>query len=87
MDMAGSIDLHNSLQKFSIKIVWQLRTVKVILVLNTTQVKKNVVDLQKKQYRNNKKQKTNIDIMYNYNCLKNLLLTVKLLMNALAKKS
>ena len=65
MDMAGSIDLHNSLQKFSIKIVWQLRTVKVILVLNTTQVKKNVVDLQKKQYRNNKKQKTNIDIMYN----------------------
>ena len=65
MDMAGSIDLHNSLQKFSIKIVWQLRIVKVILVLNTTQVKKNVVDLQKKQYRNNKKQKTNIDIMYN----------------------
>ena len=65
MDMAGSIDLHNSLQKFSIKIVWQLRTVKVILVLNTTQVKKNVVDLQKKQYRNNKKQKANIDIMYN----------------------
>ena len=65
MDMAGSIDLHNSRQKFSIKIVWQLRTVKVILVLNTTQVKKNVVDLQKKQYRNNKKQKTNIDIMYN----------------------
>ena len=65
MNMAGSIDLHNSLQKFSIKIVWQLRTVKVILVLNTTQVKKNVVDLQKKQYRNNKKQKTNIDIMYN----------------------
>ena len=65
MDMAGSIDLHNSLQKFSIKIVWQLRTVKVILVLNTTQVKKNVVDLQKKQYRNNKKQKTNIGIMYN----------------------
>ena len=65
MDMAGNIDLHNSLQKFSIKIVWQLRTVKVILVLNTTQVKKNVVDLQKKQYRNNKKQKTNIDIMYN----------------------
>ena len=65
MDMAGNIDLHNSLQKFSIKIVWQLRIVKVILVLNTTQVKKNVVDLQKKQYRNNKKQKTNIDIMYN----------------------
>ena len=48
MNIVGSIDLHNSLQTFSIRIVWQLRTVKGSLVLNTTQGKKNVVHLQKR---------------------------------------
>ena len=48
MNTVGSIDLHNSLQTFSINIVWHLRTVKGILVLNTTQGKKNVVHLQKR---------------------------------------
>ena len=48
MNIVGSIDLHNRLQTFSIRTVWQLRTVKGILVLNTTQGKKNVVHLQKR---------------------------------------
>ena len=47
MNTVGSIDLHNSLQTFSIRTVWQLRTVKGILVLYTTQGKKNAVHLQK----------------------------------------
>ena len=33
MNIVGSIDLHNSLQTFSIRILWQLRTVKATLVL------------------------------------------------------
>ena len=45
MIIVGSIDLHNSLHTFSIRIVWQLRIVTDILVLNTTQGKKNVVHL------------------------------------------
>ena len=47
MNTVGSIDLYNSLQTFSIRIGWQLRTVKGILVLNTIHGKKNVVHLQK----------------------------------------
>ena len=49
-DTVGSIDLHNSLHTFSIRIlVWQLRPVKGILVLNTTQgKKKNVVHWPKR---------------------------------------
>ena len=42
MDIAGSIHLHNSLQTFPIRILWQLRAVKGILVLNTTQSKKKI---------------------------------------------
>ena len=42
MDIAGSIHLHNSLQTFPIRIVWQLRAVKGILVLNTTQSMKKI---------------------------------------------
>ena len=37
MNTVGSIDLHNNLQTFSIRIVWLLRTVNDILVSNTTQ--------------------------------------------------
>ena len=48
MNIVGSIDLHNSRQTFSIRIVWHLRSDKGILVLNITQGKKNVVDLQKR---------------------------------------
>ena len=48
MNLVGSIDLHNSLQIFSIRFVWQLRTVKGILVLNITQGNKNVVHFQKR---------------------------------------
>ena len=48
MNIVGSIDLYNTLQIFSISIVWELRTVKGILVLNTTQGKKNVVHFQKR---------------------------------------
>ena len=44
MNIVGSIDLNKSLQTFSI-IAWKLRTVKGILVLNTTPGKKNVVHL------------------------------------------
>ena len=40
MNIVGSIDLHDSLQTFSIRIVWQWKTVKGILVLYTTQGKK-----------------------------------------------
>ena len=47
INIVGSIDLHNRLQTFSIRTVWQLRTVKGILVLYTTQGKKNAVHLQK----------------------------------------
>ena len=49
-DTVESIDLHNSLHTFSIRIlVWQLKPVKGILVLNTTQgKKKNVVHLPKR---------------------------------------
>ena len=36
MNMVGSIDLNNSLQTFSIRIVWHVKTVKGILVLYTT---------------------------------------------------
>ena len=46
MNIVGSIDLN--LQIFSISIVWELRTAKGILVLNTTQGKKNVVHFQKR---------------------------------------
>ena len=42
MDIAGSIHLHNSLQTFPIRIVWQLRAVKGILILNTTQSMKKM---------------------------------------------
>ena len=42
MDIAGRIDLHNSLQTFSIRTVWQWKTVKGILVLYTTQGKKKM---------------------------------------------
>ena len=48
MNIVGSIDLHNSLQTFSIRIVWQCKNVKGILVLYTTQSKKSVVHLQKR---------------------------------------
>ena len=48
MNKVGSIDLHDSMQTFSIRIVWQLRTVMAILVLNTTQGHKNVVHLQRR---------------------------------------
>ena len=48
MNIIGIIDLHSSLQILSIRILWQLRTVKGILVLNTTQGKKNVVHLLKR---------------------------------------
>ena len=47
MNIVASIDLHISLQTFSIRIVWQLKTVESILVLYTTQGK-NVADLQKR---------------------------------------
>ena len=54
MNIVESIDLHNSLETFSIRIVWQLRAVKDILILNTTKGKKNVVHLQKRyQHENN----------------------------------
>ena len=33
MNIVGSIDLQNSLQTFSIRILWQLRTVKATLAL------------------------------------------------------
>ena len=39
MNIVGSIDLHNSLQTFSIRIVWQWKTVKETLVLCTMQGK------------------------------------------------
>ena len=61
MNIIRSIDLHNSLQTISIRIVWQLGAVKGILILSTTQ---------------GKKMKTNIDIMYNSNCLKSLILSL-----------
>ena len=48
MNIAGSIDLHNSLHTFSIRILWQLRTVEGSLVLNITIGKENVVHLQKR---------------------------------------
>ena len=48
MKIVESIDLHNSLQTFSIRIVWQWQTVKDILVLYTIQGKKNIVHLQKR---------------------------------------
>ena len=48
MNIVGSIDLLNSLQKFSIRIVWQWKTAQGILVLYIIQGKKNVVHLQKK---------------------------------------
>ena len=35
MDFTGSIYLHNTLQTFSLRITWQLRALKAILVLNT----------------------------------------------------
>ena len=41
-EQVGSIDLHSSLQTFSIRTVCQLRTAKSILALNTTIGKKNV---------------------------------------------
>ena len=54
MNIVESIDLHNSLETFSIRIVWQLRAVKDILILNTTKGKKNVVHLQRRyQHENN----------------------------------
>ena len=40
MNIVGSIDLQNSLQKCSIRNVWQWKTVKGILVLHTIQGKK-----------------------------------------------
>ena len=40
MNIVGSIYLHNSLQTFSIRIVWQWKTVKGILVLYTIKGKK-----------------------------------------------
>ena len=40
MNIVGSIDLHDSLQTLSIRIVWQWKTVKSILVLYTIQGKK-----------------------------------------------
>ena len=49
MDIAGSIHLHNSMQTFSIRIVCQLRAVKGILVLNTTQRKKCEKKISKKK--------------------------------------
>ena len=42
MNIVGSIDLHDSLQAFSIRIVCQWKTVKCILVLYTIQGKKNM---------------------------------------------
>ena len=45
MNIAGSIDLHNSLQTFTIRTVWQLRTLKGILLLNTTQGNKMILSL------------------------------------------
>ena len=50
MDIAGSIHLHNSMQTFSIRIVCQLRAVKGILVLNTTQRKKCEKKISKKKW-------------------------------------
>lgn len=35
MDITGSIYLHNTLQTLSIRIAWQLRAIRGILVLNT----------------------------------------------------
>ena len=61
--IVGSIDLHNSLQTFSIRIVWQWKTVKGISALNTTQGKKNEVHLQKRHQNEEQcsaKQKHNI---------------------------
>ena len=63
MNIVGSIDLHNSLQTFSIRIVWQWKTVKGISALNTTQGKKNEVHLQKRHQNEEQcsaKQKHNI---------------------------
>ena len=40
MNIVGSIYLHNSLQTFSIRTVWQWKTVTGILVLYTTKGKK-----------------------------------------------
>ena len=40
INILGSIDLHNSLQTFSIRTVWQCKTVKGNFVLYTIQGKK-----------------------------------------------
>ena len=48
INIAGSIDLHNSLETFSIRTAWQWKTVKSILVLYTIQGEKNIVQLQKR---------------------------------------
>ena len=40
MNIVGSIYLHDSLQTFSVRIVWQWKAVKSILVLYTIQGKK-----------------------------------------------
>ena len=50
MNTVESIDLHNSLQAFSIRILLKLRTFKGILVLKTTRDKKNVVHFQRRHY-------------------------------------
>ena len=63
MNIVGTIDLQNSLQIFSRRIVWQWKTVKGILVLCTMQGKKNVVHLQKRHQNEDEcstKQKHNI---------------------------
>ena len=51
MNIVGSIDLHNNLQTFSIRIVWFIwlkNSIVLVLVPNTTQGLKNVVHLQKR---------------------------------------
>ena len=46
MNIVASTELYISLQTYSIRTAWQLKTVESILVLHTTQGK-NVADLQK----------------------------------------
>ena len=59
LNIVGSIDLHNTLQRFSIRIIWQLKTAKDILVLNTTQGKKMCVCKRYIKMKNNAVQNKN----------------------------
>ena len=59
MKIVGSIDLHNSLQTFSIRTVWHLKTVKGIWVLYTTKGKKMCICKRDIKMKNNAVQNKN----------------------------